>query len=87
MIHPPEELPVRNIRQRLYRGYCIHNQAVPSALGRFRDQRENIMDLFNKETRLNNKGRSRAMKYLDGFYDSLAKPGAVDKLLIGKCRG
>ena len=30
---------------------------------------------------------ARALKFLDGFYDSLAKPGAVDKLLIGKCRG
>lgn len=84
---PPAGLRVRNIRQRLYRGFCIHNHAVPSALGRFRDQRQNIMDLFSREKLLTNKGRSRAMKYLDGFYDSLASPGAVDKLLIGKCRG
>lgn len=82
-----EQLPVGSIRQRLYRGFCIHNQAIRPALNLFRDQRQNIMDLFNRETLLTNKVRSRAMKYLDGFYDSLAKPGAVDKLLIGKCRG
>ena len=45
------------------------------------------MDLFARETLLSNKVRSRAIKYLDEFYDSLASPGTVDKLLIGKCRG
>ena len=84
---PPQRLPVRNIRQRLYRGFCIHNQAVPAALGRFRDQRQNIIELFNAETLLSYKVRSRALKFLDGFYHALANSDAVDKLLIGKCRG
>ena len=83
---PPEGLKVRNIRQRLYRGFCIHNDAVPAALDRFQGQKQNIMDLFTRETLLTNQVRSRAIKYLDEFYVSLASPGTLDKLLIGKCR-
>jgi hypothetical protein len=84
---PPDKLPVRSIRQRLYRGFCVHNGAIPAALERFRAKKQDILNLFSSEDLLTEKGRASAVKFIEGFYNSLAKPGAVDKLLIDKCRG
>ena len=84
---PPSKLRVRSVRQRLYRGFCVHNDALPAALGRFREQKGNILNLFSEEPLLTSSGKNRAIRFLGEFYTSLAKPGAVDKQLTGKCRG
>ena len=84
---PPDGLPVRSLRQRLYRGFCVHNNEIPAALDRYKEQHQNITKLFTSNELLTGKEGTSAAKFLEGFYDSLAKPGAVDKLIIDKCRG
>ena len=83
---PPNNLRVRRITQRLYRGYCIHNSELPATLGRFRENREAILGLFRDEPLLTDRSRSTAIKYLEDFYESVNEPEDVEKLLIGKCR-
>lgn len=84
---PPEKLGVRSVKQRLYRGFCIHNDTVPATLERFRAKKPEIMALVNDDDLLTGSGKRDALKFLEGFYTSLAKPGAVEKRLIDKCRG
>lgn len=83
---PPDNLPVRTIRQRVYRGFCIHNDRVPEALERIREQREAVFDLFRNYPLLEKKPGNEAIRYLEEFYDALEKPGRAEKLLIDKCR-
>jgi hypothetical protein len=83
---PPDNLSVRNIRQRLYRGFCMHNDRIPETLERFRSLQGAITALFENETRLDKRFQQAAIRYLDGFYDDLEKPSRVEKLLIDKCR-
>jgi len=84
---PPDALRVNSVRTRLYRGFCGHNETRPDALARFMDQKQNILDLFAEEELLTPSSRNKAVRFLEGFYTTLAKPGAIDKRLIGKCRG
>lgn len=84
---PPDKLPVRSLKQRLYRGFCIHNDRLPEVLGEFRDKRQQILGLFESNQWLTSGGKRNAVQFLDGFYDSLAKPGDVQSKLIDKCRG
>jgi len=84
---PPDRLPVRNVRQRLYRGFCFHNDEIAEALERYRDKKEEILALFNDEELLTKRDRSTALRYLEGFYDLLETPGDVKKHLLDKCRG
>ena len=39
----PSQLGVRNIRQRLYRGFCAHNDTLPQAAQLFRDKKTDII--------------------------------------------
>jgi len=83
---PPEKLRVSSVTQRLYRGFCAHNDELPAGLERFRAKREAIMDLFNTNELLTPGGKRNAVEFLEEFYTRLAEPGAVKRLLIDKCR-
>ena len=45
---PPSELDITDVRQRLYRGYCIHNADVMAAARQMRDARPQILAVLTE---------------------------------------
>lgn len=84
---PPQGLSVRNVRQRLYRGFCIHNDAVIPALEEYRARQTDFEAVFQNEERLDKRQRSYSLKFLAGFYENLATDEDAKKELIDNCRG
>ena len=84
---PPNGFKVRNIRQRIYRGFCTLNDTLPQAVARFNEQKPAIMALFEDNTQLSDKNRSKAVAYLNGFYDTINNPNDFAKDITDKCRG
>lgn len=83
---PPAGLPVSNVRQRLYRGMCRHNDALPATIALFQSRREQMMAIIAGETRLNEARRRGAQQYLQGFFDTIADPARVQSQIIRRCR-
>lgn len=83
---PPEGLPVNNVRTRLYRGYCVHNDHVPAAIALFQSRREAINAVIAGETRLSEQRRTTARRFIDGFYDVISDPNRVRRQIIDRCR-
>ncbi len=83
---PPNGINIRTIRQRLYRGYCVHNSPLPMAAARFQQQKPAIKRLFTDAARLDSKTRRRALEYIDGFYAIIDSPQRFQMELIDKCR-
>lgn len=84
---PPDGMRVPNIRQRVYRGFCTLNDTMPQAVARFNEQKTAIMALFKNNTQLDDSMRSRAIKYLDDFYDTINNPQEFAAEITDKCRG
>ena len=84
---PPEGLKVRNIRQRLYRGFCNHNDMLPQAVARFNEKKPDIMALFKDNTHLTDKNRNNTIKYIEDFYEILNDPKRFKREITDKCRG
>ena len=84
---PPEGIKLKNIRERLYRGYCAHNQKLAEAAAHFQQQKTKILDLFINNSRLNAKTRENALEYIEGFYAILNNPQRFQREIIDKCRG
>ena len=84
---PPDNLRVRNIRQRLYRGFCNHNDKLPQAVAKFNEKKPDIMALFKDNTHLTDKNRKNAIKYIEEFYEILNDPKRFKKEITDKCRG
>lgn len=84
---PPDGIRVSNIRQRVYRGFCTLNDTLPQAVARFNEQRTAIIALFENNTQLDNGLRSRAIDYLNDFYDTINDPKEFAEEITDKCRG
>lgn len=82
---PPEQLPIKRVRQRYFRGRCKSAELWQETFDRFRDKREAIYALYRDEPRLSSSNRSSALGYLDDFYDIIADPQRTERTITGRC--
>lgn len=82
-----ERLGIRRVTQRVYRGYCWHNDEVEQAIETFNEKRAEIEALFNRSDLPCPGARKRALKYLKSFYDTINDPRKVQKHIVKACRG
>jgi hypothetical protein len=78
---PPEAIPVKNIRVRRYRGYCRHNTEAQAAIAELVTRRASLLAVLGEVPQLEEKNRLKAANYLSSFYDQVATPADVSKLL------
>lgn len=83
---PSRQLPIRSVRNRLYRGFCRFNDHVPDVLERFRQRRKAIENLI-AEAQLSRAFRRGTESYIRVFYALTGDERAVQKHIFGKCRG
>jgi hypothetical protein len=83
---PPAKLPVRNVTQRLYRGFCAHNDTMEDSRQRFLSNEQAIMAVVRDEPLLNSNTSKKALKFLEKFFDTLKDDQDFQKKIIEKCR-
>jgi len=84
---PPEGVPVRNVRTRRYRGYCLHNSAARAATGQFTENRAALYQAIEETPVLSKKKKAAATDYLDSFFAIITDPEKLEKRLFSTCRG
>jgi len=83
---PHESLPIKEVTTRLFRGFCVHNDALPAARQEFLRHRAAILALIQDEPRLDESRRKEAIRYVQDFYDTLDNPDRFERELTGRCR-
>ena len=83
---PNAGLPIREVTQRLYRGYCVHNPTLETARREFLAQEQAILGLVTGESRLNSRSIKVATRYLEEFFDILKSDSQFNKNIIQRCR-
>lgn len=83
---PPASLPVRNVRQRYYRGLCRHNDQVPDAIATFQQRRSTFRRVIEEAPRVNESRRAQALRYIDDFFELIEDPERVQSQIIERCR-
>lgn len=84
---PPDGLKVRNIQQRLYRGFCAFNDELPQTVELFNEKKADIMALFENNSHLTDRTRKNAIKYIEDFYEIINNPKRFKRDITDKCRG
>ncbi|MFC1660226.1 hypothetical protein ACFL3S_02010 [Gemmatimonadota bacterium] len=88
---PDPSLPIRRVRQRLFRGFC------PDDAGRSPEEYEPIYELFRlKKDEIYEMWRSQeglgedelkdSLEYFDDFYEILDDPGKIESRMMRNCR-
>ena len=83
----PEGLRVRSVRQRLYRGFCAHDEYLDEALKQFKDEKATILGLIENEPLLNKNTRRATLSYIGQFFKMLSDTDKFKAGLIKRCRG
>jgi hypothetical protein len=84
---PPDELHIASVRQRVYRGYCIHSDQVLAAARQMRDARPQLIAAITATPGMEPGTQSRGIKFLDGFFADIASDDTVNSKLLKHCLG
>lgn len=92
LVNPPYavvdfQLPIRTVRQRLFRGFCRDAAVFERAVERFRRVRQDMLHVLATETELDDRSRTTARAYVEQFYAILDDPKARQRYLLDECRG
>jgi hypothetical protein len=82
---PPDQLHISSVRERAYRGYCVHNSEVLAAARQMRAERPQMIAEITSTPGIDPNVASRAISYLDGFFADIATDDAVNSRLLRRC--
>ena len=83
---PSEKLPVRTVRQRLYRGFCHLNPLAREEAAKLVALRPDIMREISTSPALDDGSRRQMTNYLDAFFDIASDPETLEQRVISRCR-
>jgi hypothetical protein len=84
---PPDALHIASVRQRVYRGYCIHNADALVVARQMREARPQLIAAISSTPGLEQRTQARAIAFLDGFFADIASDDAVNAKLLRRCVG
>lgn len=83
---PSPDLKIKSIRKRLYRGFCLGNEAVPEVVFDFQSRQEDIYDLWRGQEGLSERAVKSSLAFYDKFYKTINNPSSLNKQILLKCR-
>ena len=83
---PHEALGLKSVTDRLYRGYCMHNETLESARQQVLRQEAAIRGLVANEGRLSSSTKKKAGRYLEDFFEIAEDPDKFEKNITEHCR-
>ena len=81
----PPELRINSVRNRYYRGFCIHNEEARIQADQVSQNRQAFYNTLDAVPALNDKSKRNTVKYLDKFFDDIDGEN-INKRLFAKCR-
>lgn len=83
---PPEQLKIRSVRQRVYRGFCQPDSVLDGVLARFRVAKDSIYAAVRAVPDLPERDVRDVLDYFDEFYGVIDNRGAVNREFVRTCR-
>jgi hypothetical protein len=82
---PPDVLRIASVRQRQYRGYCMHNAEALAAAAEFRAKRPQMLAVLTSTPGLEPRTISRATDYLNDFFQDIASDQTTQSKVLRSC--
>jgi hypothetical protein len=82
---PPDALKITSVRQRQYRGYCIHNGEAYAVAVQLRAARPQMLAELNATPGLQPQTIQRATQFLDQFFDQIATNDTMQSKVLKTC--
>ena len=83
---PPEQLPIKSVHERLYRGYCQPDSVLMPVLARFRTAKDSIYAAVRAVPDLPERDVRSILSYFDDFFRAIDNPATVQREFVRRCR-
>lgn len=84
---PPDQLGISDVRQRFFRGYCMHNAHTVAAAQQMRQARPQILAALAQVPGLTEGTKRNASNYLDRFFADIGSDADVTSKVLRRCVG
>jgi hypothetical protein len=81
----PDVLKISSVRQRQYRGYCMHNGEAYAVAAQFRAARPQMLAALGATPGLDPKTIARASQFMDGFFADIASNDVMQAKVLKTC--
>jgi len=82
---PPDGFSIKNVKSRVYNGYCGFNAQALAAVPEFRARRSAIEALYSQIPGMSERTRAKALAYLGSFFDQIATDETVKTKILKNC--
>ncbi|MFL6829644.1 MAG: hypothetical protein ACJ8D5_03370 [Sphingomicrobium sp.] len=82
---PPDVLHINNVRQRVFRGYCMHNPQTAAVAAEMRARRSAILGVLGEVPGLDERSRAKAASYLEGFFAEIGTDESLASRTLKRC--
>ncbi len=83
---PDARLPITDVRQRIFRGFCREDVDQAALAQRFNDQREAIWALYEGMPGLDEGVKKKSLEYYEDFYEILNDPRRYAREITRACQ-
>jgi hypothetical protein len=83
---PREELGIKDVKERLYRGYERSMDELEEAIDVFKDKKSRLMFTINNFTLLNERTKKEMIWYIEDFYKTIENKRLVRTAFISNAR-
>jgi hypothetical protein len=82
---PNPRFKLKSVRERLYRGRCMHNSYLEDSMRKFQEEREAIFALIDGQAELTAKMRKQVRRYVEDFYEIIDSDKQVQRRITSRC--
>jgi hypothetical protein len=83
---PLRRLGQRNLRDRVYRGFCVEDNVMQQALAGFHENQEHFSSIIGNSPHLDQRSATRAMAFVEQFFDIINETRQFEREILGECR-
>lgn len=84
---PPDGLGIRRVTQRVFRGYCAHNDKLKDVRDEILGRADAILALFEEDPVLSDRAKRKAVRFLTQSFETLRDEDEFRDEIIEECRG
>jgi hypothetical protein len=81
-----DALPIRNVRQRLFRGLCRDGDHHRAAIDRLQAEKDALFAIVREQVGIESRSAEQAIGYLQGFFDIADDSRRLDRQILRACR-
>ncbi len=83
---PADNLKIRNVKKRLFRGHCQQEPSLQVARQQILNAREEILAIVNSDTKLSKSGIRKTLRYVTESFDHFEDDKTWTKKILKECR-